>query len=258
LGSPHSFERRIPSFYMSTASRRQSLTTRVQISTCCWSRGHRQRRAALTAAICRRQARALERQEVTIHRAIGVALDLRERKFARAPLGLLKDRALQSRGLRMPLTLQRESPSSFRGNRWPQFQLLGPDPGSTHRSRVRFAPMSVERGAKAIDQSRSGEGFGQEASCSRLQRSGAVHLIRKGRDENERHAITLGAHHRLQLQAAHTWHLYIRNHARRVIQAGRLQEVLGRRKYLNRVPMRPQQFASRRANRRIIVDDGNN
>jgi hypothetical protein len=33
-------------------------------------------------------------------------------------------------------------------------------------SRVLFAPMSLERGAKAIDQSRSGEGFGQEASAT--------------------------------------------------------------------------------------------
>ena len=38
----------------------------------------------------------------------------------------------------------------------------------THWSRVLFAPMSLERGAKAIDQSRSGEGLGQEANCARL------------------------------------------------------------------------------------------
>ena len=118
--------------------------------------------------------------------------------------------------------------------------------------------MSVERDAKAIDQSRSGEGLGQEANCPRLQRSGTSSLVGEGRDEYERHAITLGAHHRQELQSAHARHLQIRDHARRVTQTAGLQEVLRGRIGLDRVPVRPQKLAGRRTNRRIIVDDGNN
>jgi hypothetical protein len=117
--------------------------------------------------------------------------------------------------------------------------------------------MSFERRAEAINQSRSGEGLGQEANCSRLQRAGAGALVREGCDENERHAITLMAHRSYEFQAAHTRHLHIRNHARRVIQIGRLQEVLGRRKCLDSVPMRPQKIAGCSANGRIIVNEGN-
>jgi hypothetical protein len=121
-----------------------------------------------------------------------------------------------------------------------------------------FAPILLERDAKATDQIRSGEGLGQEASCPRLQRSGASSVVGEGRDEYERRAMTLGAHHRQELQSAHARHLQIRDHARRVIQAARLQEVLGGRICLDRVPVRPQKLAGRRTNRRIIVDDRNN
>jgi len=62
------------------------------------------------------------------------------------------------------------------------------------RSALLFAPMSLERDAEIMDQSRSGEGFGEETNCSRLQRSGASAFVREGRDEYERRAITLGAH----------------------------------------------------------------
>lgn len=118
--------------------------------------------------------------------------------------------------------------------------------------------MALKRGAETFDQTRSSEWLCQEASCPRLQRSRAAHFVRESRYENEWHPIIPGAQHRLQFQAAHTWHLHIRNHARRVIQVVRLQEVLSRRERLDRVPVRPQKFTSRRTNRRIIVDDGNN
>ena len=118
--------------------------------------------------------------------------------------------------------------------------------------------MPLKRDAEVVDQSRSGEGLGQEANCSRVQRSGATRLIGEGRDENERRAIALGAHHRQELQTAHPRHLQIRNHARRVVQAARPQKVLGGRISLNRISVRPQKLAGRRTNRRIIVDDGNN
>ena len=115
--------------------------------------------------------------------------------------------------------------------------------------------MSLQGSAEAVDQGGSGEGLGQEANCSGPQRSGADALIREGRDENERHTITLGAHHREQLQAAHNRHLHIRNHARGVIQLRRRQEFLGRRKCVHRVAMRLQEIVGRRADRCIIVND---
>ena len=63
-------------------------------------------------------------------------------------------------------------------------------------SRVGSPAMSLQGGAEAFDQGGGGERLGQEANCSGLQRSGADALIGEGRDENERHAITLGAHMR--------------------------------------------------------------
>ena len=58
------------------------------------------------------------------------------------------------------------------------------------------AAMSLQGSDKAIDQSGSGEGLGQEANGSSLQRSGSDALIREGRDENERRPATLDAHMR--------------------------------------------------------------
>src|SRR5258707_8247532 len=63
-------------------------------------------------------------------------------------------------------------------------------------SRVGSTAMSLQGGAEAFDEGGCGEWLGQEANCSGLQRSGADAVIRKGRDENERHTITLGAHRR--------------------------------------------------------------
>jgi hypothetical protein len=125
-------------------------------------------------------------------------------------------------------------------------------------SRVLFAPTHLESDAEAIDQSRSGEGLRQEANCSRLQGSGTGGLVGEGGDEYERRAITLGANHRQEFQSAHARHLQICDHARRVIQTARLQEVLGGRIGLDRVPVRPQKLAGCRTNRRVVVDDGNN
>src|SRR5258706_6074088 len=63
-------------------------------------------------------------------------------------------------------------------------------------SRVGSTAMSLQGGAEAFDEGGCGEWLGQEANCSGLQRSVADAVIRKGRDENERHTITLGAHRR--------------------------------------------------------------
>jgi hypothetical protein len=74
-------------------------------------------------------------------------------------------------------------------------------------SRVVFAPTPLESDTEAIDQSRSGERLRQEANCSRLHGSGTCGLVGEGGDEYERRAITLGAHHRQELQSAHARHL---------------------------------------------------
>ena len=88
-----------------------------------------------------------------------------------------------------------------------------PDTGLSSRLTCPLRADAFERNAEAIDQSRSGEGLGQEANCPLPQRSGTSGLIGEGGDEYKRHAITLGAHHRQELQSAHAWHLQIRNHA---------------------------------------------
>src|ERR1700733_10859610 len=77
----------------------------------------------------------------------------------------------------------------------------------SHRSRALFAPMSLERGAKTSDQRPSGEGLRKKANCALLQRSGTSDLVGEGGDEYERHAMTLGANHRQELQPAHARHL---------------------------------------------------
>jgi len=107
---------------------------------------------------------------------------------------------------------------------------------------------ALEREAKAIDQSRSAVGLGQETNCSPLQSSGASGLVGEGGDEYERHGVTLGARHRQELQSAHARHPHVGDHARRVIQAARPQEVLGGRICLDRVPVRPQKLAGRGTN----------
>src|SRR5439155_23470045 len=106
-----------------------------------------------------------------------------------------------------------------------------------------------------LDQGRTAEGLGQETSCSVLQRSRADSLFGERRDENERHAASLGAQEGLQLDTAHGRHLDIRNHARRVIQVGRAQELGGRRECINGVSKRPYETTRRGANGRIIVND---
>jgi hypothetical protein len=125
-------------------------------------------------------------------------------------------------------------------------------------SGVGSAAMSLQRGAEALDQGRSGKRLAQEANCPGLQRPGADALIGKGRDENERRTVTLGAQKDEQVQAAHGRHLYIRDHTRRVIQVGRLQEFLGRRECMDDVPVRPQKIVRRGTDRCVIVNDGDN
>src|SRR5258708_37138304 len=71
------------------------------------------------------------------------------------------------------------------------------------------AAMSVQSSGEAVNQSGSGEGLGQEANCPGVQRLGADALIGKGRDEDERHKVTLAAYNRHKFRAAHNRHLHI-------------------------------------------------
>jgi hypothetical protein len=64
---------------------------------------------------------------------------------------------------------------------------------------VRFS-LAFQRAFYAIDQDRGSERFSQKANGSDLQRSSTHALIGKGRDKNERNAVTPGAHmsHKVQ------------------------------------------------------------
>jgi hypothetical protein len=118
-----------------------------------------------------------------------------------------------------------------------------------------FRHIAAKSGVEAFGQSFAVEWLGQETGCSRLQRSRANDLNGKSRDQNERHAMSLGAQVGLQFDTAHCSHLNICNHARRAIQLGRPQELFGRRKWMGDVPERPHEIAGRGANGFIIVDD---
>jgi hypothetical protein len=126
--------------------------------------------------------------------------------------------------------------------------------------RVSFAGSAVtplQGSVEAFDQSQSVEGLGQETNCSGLYRSRTDGLFREGCDENEWHVVPPGEQEGLQLDAAHGRHLDVRNHAGRVVEAGRLQELLGRRKCMDGVSERPQEVVSCDPNRSIIIDDRN-
>src|SRR5260370_25409512 len=60
-------------------------------------------------------------------------------------------------------------------------------------SRPSFAAISLQGAIEAFDQSRCGEGLGQESNCPGFQRPAADALIGQGRDVTERYAVALGA-----------------------------------------------------------------
>jgi hypothetical protein len=117
------------------------------------------------------------------------------------------------------------------------------------------AAISTQSAFDAVDQDRSSEGLGQEANGSGLQRSGADALIGEGRDENKRRVVTPGSHMGQKVQTAHSGHLHIRNDTQRVVQAGRLQEGLGRRECMDQVSMRAEKIIRRGADGCIVVND---
>jgi hypothetical protein len=122
-------------------------------------------------------------------------------------------------------------------------------------SNARSFAVSLESGVEAFDQSFSIEGLGQETGRPRLRSSRASALDGEGRDENERHAVSLGQQVGLQLDTAHCRHLHICYHTRGVIQVGRPQELFGRRECMDDVPKRPHEIVGRGANGSVIVND---
>src|ERR1700719_170428 len=120
--------------------------------------------------------------------------------------------------LRFGLTLSSASQSRFgapKDSKRPEALLAG------------SAAMPPQGSVEAVDQSNSVERLGQEGNCSGLQHSRTDGLFGEGRDEDEWHAVPLGKQEGLQLDTAHGRHLDIRNHARRIVEVGRSQELLG-------------------------------
>ena len=79
------------------------------------------------------------------------------------------------------------------------------------------APMQIQRGFDAVNQCRASERLGKKANRSGLQCPGAHALFGKGRDKNKRRVVTLAPHMRQKVQATHSGHLHISNHAGRAI-----------------------------------------
>src|ERR1700694_842081 len=69
-------------------------------------------------------------------------------------------------------------------------------------SDVGSAAISRQCGIEVVDQGGSGEGLGQKANRSGLQRPGADALIGEGRYENERRTVAPGTHEDEQVQTA--------------------------------------------------------
>jgi hypothetical protein len=116
-------------------------------------------------------------------------------------------------------------------------------------------PPALQGRFEAVNQGLSGEWLGQETDCSGLQRPHACVIDGESRDENERHAASLGKQAGLQLKTAHRRHLNIRDHAGGIMQVSRRQEFLGRRERMNDVPKRPDKIVGGGANGAVVVDD---
>jgi hypothetical protein len=100
-------------------------------------------------------------------------------------------------------------------------------PGASRISVLGSAVMHVPGGLETLNKAVSVEGLGQIANRPGRKRLRANLLIREGGEKNERNAVTLSAEVVLQLDAAHTGHLDVRNDTREVVKAVRLQELFG-------------------------------
>jgi len=98
--------------------------------------------------------------------------------------------------------------------------------------------MLPQGSVEAFDQRLSVERFGQQTNRSEFPHSRTDGLVGEGRNENEWHALPPGEQEGLQFDTAHGRHLHVRNHARCVVEVGRPQELLGRRKRMDHVSKR--------------------
>jgi hypothetical protein len=110
-------------------------------------------------------------------------------------------------------------------------------------------------GLDTSDQVGCSKGLGEETNGSGPQRAVADAVLREGRDKNKRRLVTLGPHMRKKFQPAHAGHLHISNDTGRIVQVGRLQELLGRRKCMDQVSMRAEKIVDRGADGCIVVND---
>src|SRR5262249_46098222 len=108
---------------------------------------------------------------------------------------------------------------------------------------------------QTLEQSRFVKRLAQKTDCPSLHRSLSNSVLWKGSNENDRRAVPVSNQVFLQLDAAHTRHLRIRNDAGRFAQSGRGQEFFCRSERVCGKSQRPQQPCRRGAHRSIIVDD---
>ena len=87
--------------------------------------------------------------------------------------------------------------------------------------------VTLNRLPNRIQQSLIAKRLGEKLDGSGFHRLGSNALVGKGRDEDERHKVTLAAYDRHKLRAAHNRHLHIRNQAGCTVQTIELQELLG-------------------------------
>jgi hypothetical protein len=105
------------------------------------------------------------------------------------------------------------------------------------------------------DKAVSVEGLRQVANRPGRKRSCAYLLIGERGEKNERNTVTLSAQVILQLDAAHTGHLDIRNYTREVLEALRSQELLGGRECMYDISERPHEAVGGGAYGFIIIND---
>ena len=117
------------------------------------------------------------------------------------------------------------------------------------------AVMLLQGNLETLNKTVPVEGLGQVTNRPGPERLRTYPLIGEGREENERHPVTLGQQMGLQLDPAHAGHLYICNHTREVIEAIRSQELFGGCECMYDVAERPHKAVSRGAHGCIIVND---
>jgi hypothetical protein len=100
-------------------------------------------------------------------------------------------------------------------------------PGARRISILGSAVIRIGGGLETLDKAVSVEGLGQVANRPGRKRPRANVLIGECGEKNERNTVTLIAQLVLQLDAAHTGHLDIRNYTREVVNAVRPQELFG-------------------------------